>query len=119
MSYKNLDIWKLARENSVVIHKITLEKLPSFEMYETGRQIRKSSKSVRSNIVEGYGRKRYKNEYIKFLTYSIASNDETIDHLETLFETGSLKELDLYHQIHESCIVLGKKINNFIKAIDK
>jgi len=27
-------------------------KLPKFEMYEEGRQIRKSSKSVKDNIVE-------------------------------------------------------------------
>lgn len=46
---------------------------------------------LKFNILEGYGRKRYKMEYIKFLTYSIASNDETIDHLENLFETKSLK----------------------------
>lgn len=67
------------------IHKMTLEKLPKFEIYEEGNQIRKSSKSVKSTIVEGYGRRRYKQEFIRFLNYAIASNDETIDHLETLF----------------------------------
>jgi four helix bundle protein len=55
-------------------------KLPKFEMYETGSQIRRSSKSVRSNIVEGYGRRRYRNDYIRFITYALASNDETTDH---------------------------------------
>src|SRR4030043_1394014 len=30
-----------------------------------GSQIRRSSKSVVSNIVEGFGRRRYKNEFIK------------------------------------------------------
>jgi hypothetical protein len=29
-------------------------------MYEEGRQIRKSIKTVKSTIVEGYGRRRYK-----------------------------------------------------------
>jgi four helix bundle protein len=58
LSYKNLEIWQLARDLVVDIHKITLQKLPSFEMYEEGRQIRKSIKSVKSTIVEGYGRRR-------------------------------------------------------------
>jgi len=40
--------------------------LPRFELYETGSQIRRSSKSIRSNIVEGYGRRRYKFDYIRF-----------------------------------------------------
>ena len=90
MSYKNLEIWQLARELVIDIHKMTLDKLPKFEMYEEGNQIRKSSKSVRSTIVEGYGRRRYKQEFIRFLVYAIGSNDETIDHLDTLFETESL-----------------------------
>jgi four helix bundle protein len=76
MSYKKLEIWERARELSIAIHKMTLEELPKFEMYEEGSQIRRSSKSIRSNIVEGYGRRRYVMEYIRFLTFSIASNDE-------------------------------------------
>ena len=82
MSYKNLQIWQEARESVIEIHKMTLYKLPKFEMYEEGSQIRRSIKSVKSNIVEGYGRSKYKQEYIKFLVYSLSSNDETIDHLE-------------------------------------
>ena len=91
MSYKNLEIWQLAREISIQIHQMTLS-LPKFEQFEEASQIRRSSKSVRSNIVEGYGRRIYKNEFIRFLTYSLASNDETKDHLEILFETQSLKD---------------------------
>ena len=119
MSYKNLEIWLLARNLVIKIHKMTLTELPKFEMYETGSQIRRSSKSVRSNITEGYGRRNYKNEFIRFLTYSIASNDETIDHLETLFETGSLKNKFLFKELHEELNTLGKKINSFIKSVNE
>lgn len=66
MSYKNLEIWKLAREVVIDIHKMTLERLPKFEIFEEGSQIRKSSKSLKSTIVEGYGRRRYKQEFIRF-----------------------------------------------------
>ncbi len=59
MSYKNLEIWKLAREVVIEVHEMSL-KLPKFEMYETGSQIRRSSKTVKSTIVEGYGRRKYK-----------------------------------------------------------
>ena len=61
--------------------------LPKFEQFEEGQQIRRSMKSVRSNIVEGYGRRFYKGDYIRFIIYALASNDETIDHLDMLFET--------------------------------
>jgi hypothetical protein len=33
MSYRNLEIWKLAGEIVVDIHKMTLEKLPKYELY--------------------------------------------------------------------------------------
>ena len=81
MSYKKLEVWQLARDLVIEIHKMTLS-LPKFEMFEEGSQIRRSSKSVRSNIVEGYGRRNYKNDYLRFIPYALASNDETIDHLK-------------------------------------
>ena len=117
MSYKNLEIWQEARTLVIDIHKMTIEKPPKFELYEEGGQIRKSSKSVKSTIVEGYGRRRYQQEYIRFLTYAIASNDEKIDHLETLYETNSLKDKELYENLHSRIEILGKKLNNLIKTI--
>ena len=119
MSYKNLAIWQEARQVTIDIHKMTLNKLPQFELYEEGSQIRRSIKSVKSNIVEGFGRRRYKQEFIRFLTYALASCDETTDHLETLYETESLNDFDLYQTIHKRLQILGKKLNNFIQSVEK
>ena len=119
MSYKKLVIWQKARELVLDIHKMSLNKLPKFELYEEGSQIRRSIKSVKSNIVEGYGRRRYKKEFIRFLTYSLASCDETTDHLENLYETESLKDGVLYQNLHERLQSLGKKINLFIQSVEK
>ena len=116
-SYRNLEIYRLSHTLTVEVHKTSL-KLPRFELYEEGSQIRRAAKSVSSNIVEGFGRRRYKNEFLKFLTYALASCDETREHLEILFETGSLensKEFDYFLNKYDE---LGRKINNFIKAVD-
>ncbi len=69
-------------------------------------------------IVEGYGRGRFKQDFIKYLIYSFSSNDETIDHLETLYETKSLLDEDHYKILHAKIESLGKKINNFLKAVE-
>ena len=119
MSYRNLDIWQLARELVVDVHGMTLSKLPKFEMYEEGTQIRRSMKSVKPNIVEGYGRRRYKHDYVRFLTYAQASCDETTDHLETLYETESLKDNTLYNSLHERLQTLGKKLNRFVQGVER
>ena len=118
MSYRKLEIWQLSREIVIDIHKMSLQ-LPKFELFEEGQQIRRSSKSVKSTIVEGYGRRRYKNEFIKFLIYALASNDETIDHLETLFETGSFNNKELFVVLTEKINLLGKKLNRFIQAVEE
>ena len=118
MNYKDLGIWKLANEVSIEIHNMTLL-LPDFEKYEIGSQIRRSSKSVKSNIVEGYGRKNYKADLLKFLRYSLASNDETLDHLDTLFLTQSLKDSELFNSLKTKIIKLGKMLINFIKSVIK
>lgn len=119
MSYKKLEIWRLADTVVVRVHKMSLQKLPKFEMYEVGSQIRRSMKSVKSNIVEGYGRRRYKNDFIKFLVYSQASLDETVDHLETLYKTGSLKDKVLFDELATQLDILGKKLNRFLQAVEK
>lgn len=98
---------------------MTVQDLPKFEMYETASQIRRSIKSVRSNIVEGYGRRIYKQDFIKYIINALASNIETIDHLETLYETGSLKDEELYKNILERLKTLGKKLSRFLDAVKK
>jgi hypothetical protein len=57
MNYKDLEIWKLSRELVIDIHKLSFE-LQKSEQYKEAQQIRRSMKSVKSNIVEGYGRPR-------------------------------------------------------------
>jgi four helix bundle protein len=118
MSYRNLEIWKLARILVADIHKMSLTKPPKFEMFEEGTQIRRSMKSICSNIVEGYGRRRYKQDFIHFLTYSQASCDETMDHLEILFETGSLADEPLFKALLKKLDELGRKINSFTQSVE-
>lgn len=117
MKYKDFEVWKRARQLVLDIHKMTIEELPKYEMYETGSQIRRSINSVRSNIVEGYGRRCYKQDFLHFLIYAESSTDETIDHLEILLETGSLKSKEKYDAIHERLVILGKMLNALIKCV--
>ena len=115
-SFKDPDIYLLSKELSIKVHAVTVDMLPGFEMYEEGSQIRRSSKSIVSNIVEGFGRRRYKNEFIQFLTYSIASCDETKVHLEILRETGSL-EKEPFENLSDRYKELGAKLFNFREAV--
>ena len=92
--------------------------LPKFEMYEEGSQIRRSAKAVTSLVVEGYSRRRYKQNFIKYLVYSQSECDETILHLDFLFETESLKNEMLYNELKTEYDNLSKRINKFVQWVE-
>jgi len=119
MNYRNLEVWQLARELVVAIHEMTLTSLPKFETFEEASQIRRSIKSVKSNIVEGYGRRRYKQEFVRFIDYAFASCDETADHLDTLIATKSLTDSATIEKVTAKLDELGRKLNLFLQSIER
>ena len=107
-SYKDLEIYKIAFELAIKVHKYSLE-LPKFELYEQGSQFRRSSKSVKDQIAEGFGRRRYKADFIKFLIYSQASNDECSGQIDIIIEL--YPEQKVWVELLTEYDLLGKKIN--------
>ncbi len=111
--YEDLEIYRKSYELAMNVHEMTL-KLPKYELYEEGGQIRRASKSIAANIVEGFGRRRHKKEFIKFVTYAYASCLETKVHLNFIYDSGYItkKKFDQYFKEYDS---LGRKIYNFIE----
>ena len=115
-SYRDLEIYQMAYDLAIKVHQMSLN-LPKFELYEQGSQIRRSSKSIKDTIVEGYGRRRYKQDFIKFLIYAQSSCDETIGQLNMIsdlhFCDNPLTELINEYE------TLGRKINTFIQYVER
>ena len=116
-NYKDLDIYRLAHTLAIEVHRMTLEKLPAFELYEEGSQIRRSSKAISATIVEGFGRKLYQQEFVRYLTHAIASCDETKEHIELLYESGSLKNQEQCRELLSRYEELGRKLYRFREAV--
>src|SRR5262245_33609171 len=117
-SYRDLEIYQMAHKLAVEIHRMTLKELPKFELFEEATQIRRSSKSISTNIVEGFGRRRYKSDYLRFLVYAHASADETMEHLNFLTDCGSLVE-NRANYFRNCYDVLGRKISRFIEGVER
>lgn len=115
--YSDLDIYKISLDLFFKVHPASL-KLPKYEMYELGSQIRRSSDSIVSNIVEGYGRKRYKAEFIRFLVFSHSSCLETKNHLYkiSILYNGAIENIN---ELISNYDILGAKIFNFIIYVEK
>jgi len=116
-SYKDLEIYTLSLTLFYQTHTLSL-KMPNYELYELGSQIRRSSDSISTNIVEGYGRKQYKADFIKFLTYSHASNLETVHHFEKIQHLYP-HLADEVKPLQKEYDILGAKIYRFIQYVKK
>ena len=116
-SYKDLDIYTISMSLFLALHPKTLQ-LPKYELYELGSQLRRSSDSVVSNIVEGYGRRKYKGDFIRFLVFSHASCLETLNHIHkiALLYPDLTVVYEPYIQQYEN---LGGKIFNFMNYVEK
>lgn len=114
-SYKDLEIYKTAYRLAIEVHRMSLN-LPKYELYEQGSQVRRSTKSIKDNIAEGYVRRRYKDEFIRFLIFAHSSCDEAISQLtminELYFENIGLKDKIQEYEL------LGAKINKFIQYVE-
>ncbi len=54
-SFEDLEVFKRAYRVSLAVHRRSL-KFPKIEQYALGDQVRRASKSVCTNIAEGFGK---------------------------------------------------------------
>ena len=78
--------------------------------------MRRASRSIPSNIAEGYGRAKSHLDVRNFLKTSLGSNDEMLFNLEfckdaRLFTPGAVEKLIAEYEI------CGKQLTNLIKSI--
>ncbi len=114
-SYRDLDIYKMTYDLAIKVHTMSLTH-PKYELYEQGSQVRRSSKSIKDTIAEGYGRKRYKADFIRFLVYAQASCDETTSQLTMINEIYFIE--NPIDELLKEYNALGSKINKFIQYVE-
>ena len=113
-SYKDLSIYQTAFQLAKEVHVLSF-KMPKYEIYELGSQARRSAQSIRANIVEGYGRRKYKADFIKFLVYADGSLLETESHLNMISELYTIEGISV---IIEKYNQPGKQLNKFIQYVE-
>ncbi len=89
-SFQKLNVYKESRKLVVNVYEI-VKRLPGYERFDLGSQIRRSVVSIPANIAEGNGRMSYK-EKIHFLEISYASLHETFCHLEICRDLNYITE---------------------------
>ena len=86
-SYRDLEVYKRAKALMVAMHKL-VETFPPHERFDLCDQIRRASKSVVANIVEGYSHKATPAKAKQFWRNAMGSADEMTEHLDTAAVLG-------------------------------
>ncbi len=117
MNIKELRVYQRSYNMALNIHKLT-QSFPKTEQYGgIADQIRRSSKSIVANIVEGYAKQNfYKADFKRMLIYSLASCDESQLWIEMSRDLGYI-ENNQYDSIYQELDEIGKMLYSFIKAI--
>lgn len=116
-SYKELDVYKGAIEAAMEIFLVT-QGFPSDERYSMTDQIRRSSRSVCSNIAEAWRKRRYKAAFIHKLSDSEAEAAETQVWGELSFRCGYIDE-KIYKRFDDLCDHIIGQLVRIIEDADR
>lgn len=87
-TFEDLQVYQIARELRKAMYRVN-RKLPDFEKFELGSQIRRAAVSLTNNIAEGHGRYHYL-EQIKLCLNARGSLEELLDDLNICLDESYL-----------------------------
>lgn len=117
MGFRELQAYKKAFNLALKIYEIT-KSFPQEEKYSLTDQIRRSSRSVCSNIGEAYRKRRFPKHFISKLSDSDAENTETQVWLDFSLSFKYISKEEYSNLLTESDEV-GKILNYMMNNPDK
>jgi len=112
-SAKELKVYKAAYELAMEIFELS-KTWPPEERYSLTDQIRRSSRSVCSNIREAWAKRRYEAHFVSKLTDVDGENSETDTWLNFARDCGYLSIAD-HVRLTEECRSVGKMLGSMLK----
>ncbi|AOW20261.1 four helix bundle protein [Urechidicola croceus] len=109
-NFKELNVWKEAKDFSVEVFKIT-NTFPKSELYGITSQINRASVSIPSNIAEGASRKSDK-DFSRFIQIALGSSFELETQLIISNEINYLDEIT-FNKVIEQLNKIQKMLFNF------
>ena len=108
-SYKDLKVYQMSYLLAMDLFWIT-KKFPREELYSLTDQIRRASRSVSANIVEGWAKRYFENIFKKHLLDSIGSCEETKIWLDFALNCEYLTK-DEHQKSMNRCEEISKMLN--------
>jgi four helix bundle protein len=115
--YKDLIVYQKVYACVMKIFKVTLD-FPKAETYSLTDQIRRSSRSVCTNIGEAYRKRIYPKSFISKLGDSDGECTETMIHLDFARDCGYIT-LRTYEDLHDEYAQIGKMSGSMMRSPEK
>jgi len=112
-TYKDLVVYQKAFELALVIFRLT-ENFDKREKYALTDQIRRSSRSVCSNVVEAYRKRQYESYFINKISDADMENSETQVLLDFALAFSYLDQ-ETYQSLFERSEEIGRLLNHMMK----
>src|SRR5664279_341901 len=109
-SHKELEVYKLSFISAMRIFEIS-KRFPKEETYSLTDQIRRSSRSVCSNLAEAFRKRRYPKSFISKLSDSESEAAETQAWLDFSLSCGYITEIEHHDLDNTYDLILGKLVN--------
>ena len=114
-NFRELKVYQKLYRLAVDIDIFT-RKLSRAIQFDLADQIRRASKSIPTNIVEGYARNKSKKDIANFLKNALGSNDECLVHLDFLKDLKHIKE-NQYLEYRSRFEEVGKMLYGLHKTL--
>jgi len=101
VNHRDLDVYRRAFESAMTIFRLS-KSFPKEETYSLTDQIRRSSRSVCSNLAEAWRRRRYEKAFIDKLSVAESEAAETQVWLEFAVECGYVQKEEA-RELYKSC----------------
>ena len=113
MDFKDLTVYKKGFSLAMEIFH-TSKKFPKEETYSLTDQIRRCSRSVCSNVGEGYRKRRYPKHFISKISDSDSENSETQVWLQ-FAHACEYKNDTIYTDYNNKSLEIGRMLNHMIE----
>src|SRR5213594_2885731 len=113
-TFEDLEVYQVAREFRKSMYAVN-RRLPGFEKFELGSQIRRAAVSLTNNIAEGHGRFHYLDQ-IKFMLQARGSLQELVDDLNVCEDEKYLSSQEVANLKSEGWHVL-RLINGYLRFL--
>ena len=112
---RELDVYGMAFAGAMRIFQVT-KSFPAEERFSLTDQIRRASRSVCTNLSEGWRKRRYKAVFVNKLTDAMQEASETQTWLEFALACGYIDQFIFDELFQEYEHILGKLNNMEMKA---